>query len=66
MNELHDNFVLSVQNMHSRYKVFEVMAEWVEHLRNATDLEQTIYNPDIPDHFQKEVAIAIPYSLMFT
>ena len=63
MNELHDNFVLSVQTMQSRYKVFDVMAEWVDHLRNATDLEQSTYNPDISENIRNDVSpsLAIRY-----
>jgi len=42
MDTLHDKFVLSVQCMDSRYKVFEVITEWIQHLRTEPleDLNQ--------------------------
>jgi len=55
MEKLHDNFVMSVQTMQSRYKVFDVIGEWIEHLRNATDLEQS-YNVELSESLHNEAS----------
>lgn len=54
MNSIHDKFVTSVQSMESRYKVFNVINEWIDHLKTApSDLTPT--ELELPPNVLNEV-----------